>query len=112
KVTKGPDDVYSVNAPNVQVPIFFRIANKYAYVTVMDKGNIAKDKLPAPEKVLPADDAGVASFVLRLDQIPENLKQLALTQMELQFANEKEKKNPGETEAQYKVRAEVMERVF
>lgn len=97
---KGDDGVYAIeNVPNLPVALFFRFANKYAYLA-MDRAHIAKDKLLAPEKVLPAagDDA-IASVNLNIAKVPDLIKQLGLGQLEAKLDELKNEKLPNETEA-------------
>jgi hypothetical protein len=97
KVEKDKDGVYSIeNIPNVPLPIFLRFANKYAYITVNDKENIAKNKLLLPEKVLPADDA-VLAISAGIGDLPDIAKQIALGQVENLLAGLKAKE-PNEPE--------------
>jgi hypothetical protein len=105
---KGDDDVYSVQAPGVPVPIYFRFANRYAYATALNKGAIDKANLLDPAKLLPPGGTGVASASVRIDRIPDNLKQLALSNMELQLANEMEKRRPGESDAEHELKVQVI----
>lgn len=107
KVEEGQGGLFTLSVDQIPVPLFFRFANGHVYVTAQDKSAIEPDKLLNPAKVLPADPAGVVSFKLALSQVPENLKKLFVEQMELNLANEKEKR-PGETDAQHKVRVEAM----
>jgi hypothetical protein len=94
---KADDGSYRVNIENVPFPFFLRFANNYAYVTGVTKAALAKDRLLAPDKVLPAKTTSLASVVLRMEQIPEKYRDLVITGMEQQLAKEKEKEQPNET---------------
>ena len=84
------------------MPLYFRFANKYAYATAQDKRPSTRTKLLDPAKVFsPGDSCRVLSVNFRLDQVPEAIKQIGLGQIELRLANEADKKNLGETEAQH-----------
>jgi hypothetical protein len=109
KAEKGDDGVYTASHEKVQVPIFFRFANQYVYVTAQDKDPIAKDKLLAPAAVLPADQVGTMSLTVDIDQIPDNLKNLALGNIDLRLANLKDKEVPNATEAQKKFHAAAID---
>ncbi len=50
---KDSDDVYKVTAEGLPFPLFFRFANKYAYVTGQTKTALSSDRLLAPDTVLP-----------------------------------------------------------
>jgi hypothetical protein len=110
KADKDADGVYSVNVDNPLVgQAYFRFANKYVYATIRDKEAIAPAKLLKPEQVLPADSTGVMSLALRIDKIPDNLKDLFLTQFELQINEQKDKKEADETPAQHAIKVKTIE---
>ncbi len=103
-------DVLKVEHERVPFPIYLVFANDYVYATVRDKDALAKDRLLDPAKVLAG--AGVASAVINLDEIPKELKELALTQTELQLANAKDSDRPNETPAQKGFRVAVFDEVY
>jgi hypothetical protein len=109
KPEKGDDGVYKVAVDNVPDPFYFRFANKYCYVTYRDEKVLAKDALLDPAVVLAGGKVGTLSATVNIDQIPENLRDMALGQIDLRLANLKEKEQPNETEAQKKLRAAVVE---
>ncbi len=109
KPDKGDDDVYTVNLDKVPAPVYFRFANDYAYLTLRDKEVLDKNKLLAPAAVLPAGQIGMLSLLVNIDQIPENLRELALGNLENQLANVKDKEVPKETEAEKKLRLAVVD---
>src|SRR6516164_1205852 len=110
---KGKDDIYEGESTNIPipVPIYFRIANKYAYVTGRTKAALEKKNLPDPEKVLAVGGTATAYASFNLDQIPDGLKQVANGFLDLRLAEEQEKKQPGETKAQHALRAETIKGV-
>jgi hypothetical protein len=111
KAEKGKDDVYSLNLEQPPLPIYFRFANKHAYVTLLNPAAIAKDKLLDPTQLLAGNANSVLSAHISIDKIPENLKNDAIGQIELNLANVKGQKGPGETEAQHKFKGEVIDEV-
>jgi hypothetical protein len=115
KPEKGKDDVYTIdNIPGAPIPVtvYFRFANKYAYITAMEKGNIAEKKLLKPEAVLPvAGDTSLASLTLRLEGFPDILKQIVLTQIESKLSEAKEQNPPNETPALKKLRHAMIDTV-
>lgn len=104
KPDKGEDGVYTANIEKLPAPAYLRFANGYAYITVRDKELLDKGKLLAPETVLPAGQVGTFSLTVNIDQIPDNLKELALGNLDNHLANEKDKEVPNETEEQKKLR--------
>lgn len=105
-VTKADDGCHTVEIPGRPVPLYFRFANDYVYITAMDKANIDTKALVAPDKLKSNDPTTVIGVTLRIDQIPETMKQLILGQMELRMADVKERKLPGESAQQARVRKE------
>ena len=111
KVEEGQDGLYTASHEKLLVPVYFRFANQYVYVTAQDKDALAKDKLLAPAVVLPAEETGAMAMTVNVDQIPENLKELALGNMDNQLAAAKEKQVPKETELQKKFRTALIDEV-
>ncbi len=109
KPEKGKGNVYAMEVEMVHATVYFRFANGYAYVTARDKDVLDKDKLLAPDKVLPAGQIGAVSVLVNIDQIPDNLKELALGTIENQVASLKDHEMPGHTEAQKKLRDAVVD---
>lgn len=105
KGEKGEDGVYSADVEKVPFPVYFRFANDYVYITARDKEVLDKDRLLAPAAVLPAGQVGALSLTVNIDQIPDQLKDLALSNLENQLADAKDKEVPNDTEAQKKFRA-------
>jgi hypothetical protein len=106
---KGDDDVYKVEAPFPPIPIYFRFANKYAYITAQNKAGVAKESILDPGKVLSAGKSATFSAAFRFDQIPDGLKQMAVSQLEENLAKEKEKEIKGETKVQTEIRRKMID---
>lgn len=105
-VEKSDDGCYAVKIPARPAPMFFRLANKYLYVTAMDKANIEPKSLVAPEKLISSNENMVLGATLRIDQIPETVKKLMLGEMERRLAEVKDRKREGETTQQTRIRRE------
>jgi hypothetical protein len=113
KPKKDDDGVYAIEnlpIPNlpVAVPGFFRFENKYMYFTAMEKGNIDKKKLLDPAKVL-ANISDIVSLQVNVAEIPDLLKQIALTQIENVITGLKEKKDANEPPAVTKLKEQVLD---
>lgn len=104
KPEKDKDGIYSVELPNAPVLLYVRLANGYAYVTANDRDNIASQKLVAPDKLTAADANRLMGLTLRLDLIPDDLKQLILGQVERRMAELKDEAPPGESPEQARMR--------
>lgn len=109
KAEKDKNDLYTVHSNNLPVPVYFRFANKHAYVTVQDDSAIAKDKLLAPEKLGPVNPTSVASISFNIAEIPDNLKQMAIQEFENQLANAKQQRDPNDTDLQHKLKGQVID---
>jgi hypothetical protein len=110
KAKKNKDGLYLVQQdirPLFQVA--FRFAHKYAYVTAVNLQAIAPGNLVEPSRLFPPDLKADVSGIVRLDQVPKTARDLALGQVEEELARQKEKKKPGENEAQHKARAAVLD---
>jgi hypothetical protein len=107
KAKREDDGIYTVTPENLPVAIYFRFANQYAYVTAREKTALDKSKLLDPAKVLAGNLNETVSAVIRIDQIPETIKQIATSQIEVALSNVEDQKRPGETEAQRKLRLQA-----
>ncbi len=107
---KDQDGTYEITpqAIPIPVPIYLRFANGYAYITAQNKSALDKDKMLDPAKVLAAAQPRTLSVTMRLDQIPDGLRQIALSVIDSRMAEEQDKKQPGETPAQANFRKEVL----
>lgn len=94
-IEKEKDDVYKTDVPNVPFPLYFRFANKYAYVT-NDAQSIDPKTLPKPETILGGRPEHLLSVTLRIDRLPEAMKRMALAAVESQLAKGKEQPIPDE----------------
>jgi hypothetical protein len=110
KPEKGDDGVWKLEVERVPFPIFFKFANKYVYGTVRDAGVLAGKRLLDPATVLAGK--GVASVVLNVDEIPKELKEIALSQSELQLSTAKDKEMPNETAAQKGFRTALLDETY
>jgi hypothetical protein len=106
---KGEDGVYTVQAPFPPIPIYFRFANKYAYITAQNKSGVAKENILDPAKVLALSKVATFSALFRFDQIPDDVKQMAVGFWEGVVTNEKEKDIKGETKVQKEIRRKAMD---
>jgi hypothetical protein len=103
-VKKEEDGAYAATHEQLPLPVYFRFANQYAYITVRDKAGIAANKLLEPGKVLPPNQAETVSVSLRVDQIPNAYKQVIISQAENRIAALDDDKPAGETDAQRAIR--------
>jgi hypothetical protein len=110
KPEKGEDGVWKLDVEKVPYPIFFKFANNYVYATLRDAGVLANKRLLDPATVLAG--SGVASAVVNLDMIPRELKEIALSQSELQLSTAKDKEMPGETAAQKGFRLALLDETY
>src|SRR5262249_46306287 len=107
KAEKNDDGVYAVTVGD-SVPVFFRFAHKYAYITALNAKALAKDRLIEPGKIFPAKGGAVLAASLRLDQIPEFAKGLAVTNVKNKLDEFKDRQ-PKENDAQHKFRLQAQQ---
>ncbi len=102
---KGPTDgVYEVAVPNVPMPVFFRFANKSAYVTVRDAKNLDPKTLIPPGTLFADKDPAVMSVKVHIDRIPADVRKTVFGELEMAAAQLKTRKLDGETEAATKLK--------
>jgi hypothetical protein len=106
-VKKGDDGVYAVTVADA-VPLFFRFAHKYAYITALNAKALDKDKLIEPAKIFPAKGGAVLAASVRLDQVPEIAKGLALSNIKDKLDALKDRQ-PKENDAQHKFRLQAQQ---
>ncbi|MBI3410015.1 MAG: hypothetical protein HY040_16870 [Planctomycetes bacterium] len=94
---KGKDGIYTVQGPGIDA--YFRFANKYLYVTALNRHPIEGDNLPDPAKILGGSKAAI-SLTVRLDQLPEAARNLAQLQVEEKLKEAEDKGPPNESPAQ------------
>jgi hypothetical protein len=98
-IEKEKGDVYKTQPPQSPFPIYFRFANKYAYITINDPQNIDPKTLPKPETVLGGKPEHIISATLRIDRLPDGMKRMAIAGIENQLAMGKDQPIPNETKA-------------
>jgi hypothetical protein len=108
---KGKDDIYTltVTLQNGQnIDLYMRFANKYAYFTAVNTDYLSDKNLLDPAKVLAGSADSLLSVAIRIDQVPDLLKTMAIGQFEKNLQD-----NPllGETEAQKEFRIATAKQV-
>lgn len=98
-VTKEKDGSYKTEPEQSPFPIYFRFANKYAYITISDSANIDPKTLPKPADVLVGKAEHLISAAVRIDRLPDALKKMAIAAVENQLAMAKDQPIPNETKA-------------
>jgi hypothetical protein len=99
---KGKNDIYTVQT-GTPIEIYLRFANRYAYVSALNAAAL-EGKLPDPVQVLGKDGPTIAA-TMRLDQLPEAARQIAIAQIEQGLQDLSSKKLPNETPGQQAIRA-------
>jgi hypothetical protein len=105
------DGLYSFTPEKPPVPVYFRFAHKYVYITARDKKPLDKDKLLTPGKVLSAEDGGTVSASFNFGGIPKDIRETVLGQVELRLNDLKERNHPGETAAQKALRIKAIDEI-
>jgi hypothetical protein len=100
KPEKNKDGLYTIKDERIKVPVFFRFANGYAYIAPLSEAGLAKSKLLPPAEVLPESETALASISLRVDRIPDTIKEIVLAQLGLRMADIREQHAEQGTPAQ------------
>lgn len=102
KAKKEDDGTYSIKVENAPFSVHLRFANKYVYVS-NSRERLAKEQLQQPAAILPPAQHGTAELLLRINEIPSELKDLALGGIENQLARAKDQQK-NESEAENKLK--------
>ncbi len=105
KPKKGDGDVYEMRVPNVPLPVYFTVRDRYAYACLNNTAALADAARVAPKDFFPAAGAGpVAAVTVHLDRVPESIRKAVFAQAELKMADDKRQARPGEKPAAKKLR--------
>jgi hypothetical protein len=83
--------------------VYFRIANQCAYFTGLAKDALAPAELLKPEQITTEGPNTILAVTLRVGQLPPQLKQLLVGQVEMGLAEEKRKPDATPTATKFKV---------
>src|SRR5579884_3951507 len=108
KPEKDKSGIYTLSLQFPPVTLYFRFANKYAYLCTSSKDPLSGN-LPKPTDVFRSQTPALLSASFRIDQIPANLKEFGVSQFEAQLDNAKEMKEPGETAAQHQLKVQMLD---
>lgn len=100
KADKNKDGLYTIKDERIKVPVFFRFANGYAYIAPLSDAGLAKNKLLMPADVLPESETALLSASIRIDQVPDSIKEIGLAQLGLRVADIREQHAEKGTPAQ------------
>ncbi|MCI0379052.1 MAG: hypothetical protein L0215_15700 [Gemmataceae bacterium] len=99
RYSKDKHDIYTIET-GAPVNAYFRFANKYCYVTALTTDALLPKNMLDPAKVLAGKPASVFSASLRIDQLPEAAKLIAVAQMEQELQKFEESKQAGDSAGQ------------
>jgi hypothetical protein len=108
---KGKNDVYTIQTRKA-FDLYFRFVRGYACITGINPDNLLDKNLLDPNRVLAGGDSSVFSSLVRLDQLPDAAKSLALTQLDQALQGLQDKGPKGETPAQKAFRTAVLQALF
>lgn len=106
KVRKDRNGIYTVST-GTPIEVYFRFAHKYLYATGLNPANIAEANLIDPAQLFGNKDLPALTASLRLDQIPEAARQVALAQVEQKLSEIQDKKDKGETDKQHAFKVQL-----
>ncbi len=103
---KDKDGIYTHKVNNVD--LYFRFAHKYLYITSRNTDSIREKNLvdPALALAIPGDTA--ISMVAHVDQIPDEAKAIALTELDKLIAAKQKDAPSNETKAQQEFRVAML----
>lgn len=89
---KGDDGIYSLDVPNAPFPatVYFTFAKDYLHVTVQDAKHVAAKSLIDPKVFFAKPNPAVLSVILRIQQLPVDVRKTVFGQIELQLQQQKE----------------------
>ena len=94
---------YQVALPNLPLPVYFRFAHRYLYVTVMNPEGIEPRQLITPEAFFPKSFPGLFRADLHLDRIPNEVTTMLFGQFELRTEEAKQEPRLGKSPAKRKL---------
>jgi hypothetical protein len=104
---KGKDDIYT-HKTNKNVDLYFRFANKYLYITSLNTESIQAKNLVDPAKALAIPSDAAISLVAHVDRIPNDVKLIALAQLDETIQAAQKNGPPNETKAQEQFRVALL----
>jgi hypothetical protein len=107
KAQKEDDGSYAFSGDAVKVPLYARFANQYAYITYRDKAAIEPKRLLKPGQIFTLGPGQTLAVSFRLDQIPDAIRQVALSTVELRLSDVEDQKPEDETAAQHAFKVQV-----
>ena len=85
KVEEG--GYYSVEVPNFPVPVYFRFSDGYLHATLQSRANIMPKMLLKPAQFFSVKQTSIASMVLRLDEVPVDVRETMFGQFEFGYTD-------------------------
>ncbi len=109
---KDDDGIYSMDIPNVPVPVFFKFADSYLYATIANNANLNNKKIIPAKTFLVNKLEPLMSASVNFSAIPESVRNTFLGQVEMQLAQEKSKKGNQESPFEAKIKVFTIDRMF
>lgn len=107
QLTKDKDDIYTYKT-NKNVDVYFRFAHKYLFLTSVSTDSIRDKNLLDPTKALAIGGNATISLVAHVDQIPKEVKLIALAQLEDAIIAAQKQAGANETKAQEQFRIALL----
>jgi hypothetical protein len=100
KPGKEEDGTFGVEVPGLPKKVYYRFVHDYAYVTLGDPKNVAVAAVVPPSKFFAAKTNAVLTATVHVDRIPEEVKRVALGQLEqyIEQGKKEEAKRPPSPE--------------
>ncbi len=108
--TKGAGGIYTLQTKQ-NIELYLRFAKQYAYVSGINTENLSDKNLIDPQALLRGAGDSLLSIDMRLDQVPDAAKLLAVTKLDEDLDNAQKQAVPNETELQKGFRIALLKQV-
>ncbi len=107
QVAKDKDDIYTYKT-NKNVDVYFRFAHKYLFITSVTTASIRDNNLLDPNSALSIGGNATIALVAHVDQIPKEIKLIAIAQLEDAIIAAQKQAGANETKAQEQFRIALL----
>jgi hypothetical protein len=107
EVKKDKDGIYTYKT-NKNIDVYFRFANQYLFITTVNTDSIQDKHLVDPAQALALPGKATISVLARVDQVPNDVKLIALAQLDETFRTARKDAPAGETKSQEEFRLALL----
>jgi hypothetical protein len=110
QIMMGADGIHTIKTGS-PIDAYLRFANKYAYVTALNRAALEDKNLLDPAKVLAGKPTSAFSLTIQLSQVPPAAKLITTAQAEQVLQEAQDQSVPNETKAQKAFRIAALQEV-